>query len=92
MVKLAEVPLAEFKEYKSFRKAIEDDQNQYIVLSDDSSPLSDAEGATGNPAWTLPDSNNADAMRAENQAREKARARDLPGSIEELKHAVRGRP
>ena len=92
LVKLAEVPLAEFKEYKSFRKAIEDDQNQYIVLSDDSSPLSDKEGATGNPAWNLPDSNNADAMRAENQARDKARARDVPGSIEELKHAVRVDP
>lgn len=92
IVKLAEVPRAEFEEYKSFRKAMEDDQNQYIVLSDDSSPLSDEEGATGNPAWTLPDSNNADAMRAENQAREKARAHDLPGSIEELKHAVKADP
>jgi hypothetical protein len=30
VVKLAEVPLAEFEGYKAFRKAIADDQNQYI--------------------------------------------------------------
>ena len=92
VVKLAEVPMAEFEEYKSFRKAIEDDQNQYVVLADDSSPASGPEAGSGNPAWILPDSDNADAMRAESQARESVQASDLLGSIEELKHAVEADP
>jgi tetratricopeptide (TPR) repeat protein len=92
VVKLAEVPLAEFEEYKSFRKAIEDDQNQYIFLSDGSSSLAEAASALGNPAGNLPDSDNADAMRAESQARERTLVRDLPGTIEALKHAVKADP
>ena len=32
IVKLREVPVSEFEEYKSFRKALEDEQNRYVVL------------------------------------------------------------
>ncbi len=93
ILKLREVPLSEFEQYKSFRKALEDEQNRYIVLtSRDSSSASESDTANGNSAWTLPDSDNPEAMRAESQVQAKIQAHDLPGTISALRHAVAADP
>ncbi|HEX3353394.1 MAG TPA: DUF3857 domain-containing protein [Terriglobales bacterium] len=92
-LKLREVPITEFQEYKSFLKALEDEQNRYIVLtSRNSSPDSDPNDASRNPTWTLPDSDNPDAIDAESQAQARMQMRDLPGTIAALRRAVEADP
>jgi len=93
IVKLREVPVSEFEEYKSFRKALEDEQNRHVVLiSQDSSSALDSEAASTNPVWTLPDSDNADAMRAESQVQAEMQLHDMPGTISALQRAVAADP
>ena len=93
IVKLREVPVSEFEEYKSFRKALEDEQNRYVVLiSQDSSSRLESEATFNNPVWTLPDSDNADAMRAESQVQARMQLHDMPGTISALKRAVAADP
>ena len=93
VIKLREVPLAEFAEYKSFRKAVEDDQERYIVLAEASSSPDPRSGPfAGNAALDLPDSDNLDAMRAEGLAREAVQRQDMTGAIGSLRRAVEADP
>ena len=92
--KLREVPVSEFEEYKSFRKALEDEQNQYIVLAarDSSLPLKPNPASSANAAFALPDSDNPDAMRAESQVQAQLQIHDLAGTLESLRRAVAADP
>lgn len=79
----------QFGEYKSFRKAIEDDQDRYIVLAPKNSSSDQGPGPfAGNAALGLPDSDDPDAMRAERLAREAIRRQDMAAAIGSLKRAV----
>jgi Domain of Unknown Function with PDB structure (DUF3857)/Transglutaminase-like superfamily len=55
ILKMREVPIAEFEEYKSFRKAMEDEQNQFIVLTshDSSAPLKPNPASNENAAFAF---------------------------------------
>jgi tetratricopeptide (TPR) repeat protein len=89
IVKLQEIPIAEFDEYKSFRKALEDEQNRYIALNsqNSSSPSGSAE-ANANSAWMLPDSDVPEALHFESKVPVEMQMHDVTGAIESLKRAV----
>ena len=93
ILKLREVPVSEFEEYKSFRKALEDKQNRYIVLTaHDSSSPPELHADIGNPAWILPDSDNPEAMHGESPVQAKMQMHDMAGTIASLRRAVAADP
>ena len=84
IVKAREVPIAGYDAYKKFTKIVSDDYGMYIALSSGNSPVV----ASLNPLWTLPPSQNADALQAYNQAVGAFQRSDVQGAIGFLKHAV----
>jgi tetratricopeptide (TPR) repeat protein len=94
VLKLREVPVSEFEEYKSFRKAMEDEQNQYVVLTarDSSASLQPNPVSGANAAFALPDSDNPEAMHAESQLKGRLLMHDLAGAMESLRQAVAADP
>ena len=84
VVKEREVPIAEYEAYKKFSKVVADDYAMFIALSPSNSPVS----ARLNALWTLPSSDNADALEAFNQAVGAFQRQDVQGGIGSLKHAV----
>jgi tetratricopeptide (TPR) repeat protein len=88
-LKLSEVPVSEYEDYKSFRKAVNDDHDRYIELSSGNSTA----GSYQNAIWNLPDSDNPEALRAYNEARNQVRNQgNWPAAIVSLKHAVDADP
>lgn len=83
LVKLREVPTAEFEAYKKFAKAVSDDHEVYVALSTGLSDLDAYQAAI----WNLPDSDNPDAMKAYKAAETEING-DVPATIESLKRAV----
>jgi tetratricopeptide (TPR) repeat protein len=86
-IKLREIPAGEYKDYKSFRKAVEDDYGTYTSLSvGSSSAVSMA--SYQDEIWNLPYSNNTDAARLYDDARAAFQRNDIQGEIAALKRAV----
>jgi len=91
--KLREVPISEFEQYKSFRKAVEDDLDRWIVLaSRDSAPSLDTPASIAQAIWSLPDSNNPDATGALSRAHEAAVGGDLQGTVASLERSLEADP
>jgi tetratricopeptide (TPR) repeat protein len=87
VIKLREIPVAQFADYKSFRKAVEDDYGAYTILSSAKS------GGTANDSyqteiWDLPYSDNPEAARLYDAAKQEYENQNLQGEIESLKRAV----
>jgi cytochrome c-type biogenesis protein CcmH/NrfG len=93
VIKTREVQVTELAEYKSFRKAIDDDQQRYIVLaSEGQSPARTSPASIGALAWQLPDSQNPSAIHAEQIARSDVMQQDLNGAISSMQAAVEADP
>jgi tetratricopeptide (TPR) repeat protein len=85
VVKVWEVPLSDYEEYKKFRKAVDDDYGtQTVLLSGNSARTSSYQ----DEIWTLPYSDNAEAAHAYDQAREGYQKHDPQAEIASLEHAV----
>jgi tetratricopeptide (TPR) repeat protein len=84
VVKLREVPVNEFEEYKKFSKAVNEDHEAYIALSTGSSNTNAYQDAI----WNLPYSDKPEAARAYDEARNDFQKKDVNGEIAALKQAV----
>jgi tetratricopeptide (TPR) repeat protein len=78
MVKKREVPLAALDDYKSFQKAISDNQNLYTELSNGSAQ-----------PYVLSPSSNAEATNLVEEARGDFQRRDLDGASDSLERALK---
>lgn len=84
VVKLREVPVDNYETYKRFAKAVGDDYALNVALrSGDASAASYQE-----EIWQLPYSENADASRAYDDARQEHQQHNQQAEIDSLKHAV----
>ena len=84
VVKVREVPIGEYDAYKKFSKAVEGDQELYIALSSDNQSTRYYQ----EEIWDLPYSENPEAARAYDEAREQFQRQDVAGEIASLNHAV----
>ena len=84
IVKLREVPVEKYQAYKKFRKAVSDDHELLIALSSGGSSTASYQ----DEIWGLPYSENAEATRAYDQAREDYQKQNLAGQISSLTDAV----
>lgn len=84
VVKAREVPNSEYDAYKKFSKAVEEDQELYIALSSDNQPARYYQ----EEIWDLPYSENAEAVRAYDEARDRYQHQDVAGEIASLNHAL----
>jgi tetratricopeptide (TPR) repeat protein len=99
VIKMREVPVAEFDDYRSFVKNLQNDVNQYVQTSSFSSAAS-APNAAIPPSATqfmrdireLPESNSHDANRLEADARDQMTKHDLQGAVTSLYRAVSADP
>ncbi len=87
LIKLREIPATQYAEYKSFRKAVEDDYGTYSSLSTGNSAASSA-ASYQNEIWNLPYSQNAEAARLYDDAREQYQRNDTQAEVASLKRAV----
>lgn len=85
-IRLREIPASEYKEYKSFRKAIEDDYGTYTSLSVGTS--ASTSGNYQEEIWNLPYSSNPEAARFYDDARAAYQRNDTQAEISLLKRAV----
>jgi tetratricopeptide (TPR) repeat protein/transglutaminase-like putative cysteine protease len=98
VVKLHEVPVAEFDSYRSFVKNLQDDVYRYVQTSSSNTPAITNAPAPGTlPSiiggmWSLPESSLSDANRLEIEARSEMSKRDLPNGLKTLKRAVKVDP
>jgi len=83
IVKQREVALNRYEAYRKFTKLVSDDHADYIALSTEGSPESYQDAI-----WRLPYSENREAARAYDEARELYNKHDLQGEIASLKRAV----
>ncbi len=91
--KVREISPGKYEEYKSFKKAVEDDRDRYIYLTTPSAsatPRSPMEALLSlrQQIWDLPDSANSEAVRAESEARRAADRMDTPAALASAKTAV----
>ncbi|HLH34165.1 MAG TPA: DUF3857 domain-containing protein [Alloacidobacterium sp.] len=84
VVKLREVPVDNYETYKRFAKAVGDDYALNVALR------SSGASATSYQAeiWQLPYSENAEASRAYDDARQEYQQHNQQAEIDSLKHAV----
>jgi tetratricopeptide (TPR) repeat protein/transglutaminase-like putative cysteine protease len=104
LVRLHEVPVAEFDDYRSFLKDLQNDVNQYVqtssvavtIIPNTSSLLKTSPVAALPPTLRaieeLPDSQSADANRLEAQARDEIAKRNPQGAVSSLYRAVSADP
>ncbi|MBV9183214.1 MAG: DUF3857 domain-containing protein, partial [Acidobacteria bacterium] len=85
-IKLREVAVSEYPEYKAFRKAIQDDSNTYTSLS--IGKASSNPSAYPNEIWNLPYSEKPEAARLYDDARAQYQRQDVQGEIASLQKAV----
>ena len=83
ILKANNVPVPRIDAYRQFVKAVNADQERSIPLSSDAAPF-----FYQSEIWDLPNSENADATRAYDDARDRIKQQDVPGAIAALKHAV----
>jgi len=86
VIKLREIPIAQFSEYKSFRKAVDDDYSAYTILSPGKAGKSTA--TYQDEMWELPYSDNPEAARLYDEAKQEYEKKNPQGEIEALKRAV----
>jgi tetratricopeptide (TPR) repeat protein len=96
IVKLREVTVSEFEDYRSFLKNMENDVNRYVQTSSStasvpSGPITDPAwlkfGALEKSIWGLPDGASAKANEIEADARESLKEGDRLSAIKALKRA-----
>ncbi len=87
LIKLREVPTPQYGEYKTFRKAVEDDYETYTSLSIGKSASSSLTSYQ-DEIWNLPYSENTDAAKLYDEAREQYQRNDTQAEIASLKRAV----
>jgi tetratricopeptide (TPR) repeat protein len=85
VLKLREVPISEYDAFKKFAKVVAEDHELYIALS---SANSSQTSSYQDEIWALPYSDNPDAARAYDQAKEEYNNHDTQAEIAALKHAV----
>ncbi len=85
LTKLWEIPLSDLDEYKKFRKAVDDDYNTQTVLS---TGKSSSTSSYQDEIWLLPYSDNQEAARAYDEARDDYQKHDAMAEIASLEHAV----
>jgi tetratricopeptide (TPR) repeat protein/transglutaminase-like putative cysteine protease len=92
--KMREVPVAEFDDYRSFIKNLQNDVNRYVYTSLSSAPvspkvaLSEAFPSFMKEMMGLPESNSSEANRLETDGRNAAGKRDNPAATNALQRAV----
>jgi tetratricopeptide (TPR) repeat protein len=104
LVKLHEVPVAEFDDYRKFLKNLQNDVNQYVqTWSSEATNIPSVSmmpGAAPPAAFAqllselrgLPDSSSSDANGLENDARGQNSKHDVQGAISSLRRAVAADP
>jgi tetratricopeptide (TPR) repeat protein len=90
VIKLREVPVSEYADYKSFRKAIEDDHDAYITLST-AKPASSLKSYQ-EEIWDLPMSGNDEANKFYKDAQDDFKRSDTRAEIASLQQAVQVDP
>jgi tetratricopeptide (TPR) repeat protein/transglutaminase-like putative cysteine protease len=98
--KLHEVPVAEFDDYRSFLKSLQNDVNQYVLTTSSSAPgipnaavVPNASGQ-GNlvslltSIWGLPESDSSEANRLEADARNVLRQGDRSAAVSAFKRVL----
>jgi tetratricopeptide (TPR) repeat protein/transglutaminase-like putative cysteine protease len=94
VIKLHEVPVASFDDYRSFVKKLQDDVYRYVQTSSSNSPaIANAPAPATLPSilggmWSLPESSLSDANRLEIEARSAIGRRDFSNGLKTLKRAV----
>jgi tetratricopeptide (TPR) repeat protein len=86
VIKLREVPVSEYAEYKSLRKAIEDDYGAFTTLS--TARTESSLTTYQEEIWALPVSGNDEANKLYDDAREQFGRNDTQAQIASLKRAV----
>lgn len=84
VVKMREVPVAEYDAYEKFVTATTDDYGLYVGVM----PTHVTPASFQSALWSLPDSTNTAANNAYNDASTDFQSRDLEGGISALRHAV----
>jgi tetratricopeptide (TPR) repeat protein/transglutaminase-like putative cysteine protease len=84
ILKLREVPVEKYPAYKKFRKAVSDDHELLIALSSGGSSTASYQ----DEIWNLPYSENPEAARAYDQAREDYQKQNFAGQISSLTDAL----
>ena len=79
VIKKREVPLAALDDYKSFQKAVSDDQNRYTELASGSSP----------PPFFSPPCSNPEASTLLGEAQVAVQRRDLEAVLESVQGAIK---
>ena len=104
LIKLHEVPVAEFDDYRSFVKNLQNDVNRYVQTSSSNVPvlpnapiLPNTPGAGGLPPfltaiWRLPESDSSDANRQEADARNALRQGDPSAAVSAFQRALEEDP
>ena len=94
LTKLREVPVAEFDDYRSFVKNLENDVNQYVYTTSSSAPVISNGPLSGNvPSFLsgmmgLPDSDSSTANQLEADARNTVRLGDRAAAVSAFKRVV----
>ncbi len=94
LTKMHEVPLAEFDDYRSFIKNLQNDVNQYVQTSSSSAtstPNAAVYGAVDpflKSIWGLPASDSAEANRLEREAHEAMSQADRSAVVGAFRHAL----
>ncbi len=103
LIKLHEIPVAEFDDYRNFLKSMRSDLDQYVQTSvnmplrpNTPETLPAVSAASGSPTiraiQELPESSSADANRLEAQARAADAKHDTQGAVSSLYRAVSADP
>jgi tetratricopeptide (TPR) repeat protein len=85
VIKARQVHPNDYEEYKKFREVVGADYSRYTVLS---SGKGNSVSSYQEAIWELPDSNNAEATRAYDEARDEFQKNDTLGEIVSLRRAV----
>jgi tetratricopeptide (TPR) repeat protein len=90
--KLREVPVAEFDDYRTFVKALDNDVNRYVYMKSESQasmpPPDEAMTESIRALLELPQSKSSEANRLENEARSQLSANDMLGAVSSLRRAT----
>ena len=87
VIKLREIPIAQFAEYKTFRKAVDDDYSAYTILSSAKAGET-VTNSYQDEIWELPYSENPEAARLYDEAKQEFEKKNVKGEIEDLRRAV----
>ncbi len=88
IVKVREVPVDQYENFKKFFRAVSDDHDVYVSLGQQHITAASYQDAI----WTLPYSKNEEAAKDYENAREQYKSGNTIGEIESLKQAVQTDP